>query len=87
MKEELGRKIIAEFLRFRPKTYSYLIDNGSDYRKVKGTKKCIIKRRRKFQGYKKCLKNKEVILRSEQRFKGKTRNVFTEKVNRIALGF
>ena len=36
---ELGRKILTEFVGFRPKTYSYLIDNGSEDRKAKETKK------------------------------------------------
>ena len=44
MKDELGGKIITEFFTFRPKTYSYLIDNGKEDKKAKGTKKCVIKR-------------------------------------------
>ena len=43
-KDELGRKIIAEVVALRPKTWAYLIDDGSDKKKAKGTKKCVIKR-------------------------------------------
>ena len=43
MKDELGGKIVTEFARLRAKTYSYLIDNGSENKKVKGTKKCVVK--------------------------------------------
>ena len=42
-KDELGRKIMTEFVAFRPKTYSYLMDDGNSDKKAKGTKKCVIK--------------------------------------------
>ena len=41
MKDELGGKIIAEFVTLRPKTYSYLTDDGKEDKKAKGTKKCV----------------------------------------------
>ena len=37
----------------KSKTYSYLIDDGSED-KAKGTKKCVTKRKRKFENYKSC---------------------------------
>ena len=37
-KDELGAKIIKEFCALRPKTYSYLIGDGSVVKKAKGTK-------------------------------------------------
>ena len=52
MKVKLGGKIIKEFVAFRPKTYSYLMDEGNTNKKVKGTKKCVIKRILKFHDYK-----------------------------------
>ena len=45
MKDELGGKIITEFVTLRPKTYSFLTDDGKEDKKVKGRKKCIIKKR------------------------------------------
>ena len=51
-KDELGGKIMEEFCALRAKTYAYLINgyNDDDYdkeklinKKVKGTKKCVIK--------------------------------------------
>ena len=42
MKDELGGKIITEFVTLRPKIYS-LTDDGKEDKKAKGTKKCIIK--------------------------------------------
>ena len=66
MKDELGGKIITEFDTLRPKTYSFLTDDGKEDKKAKGTKKCIIKKMIKFNDYKKCLLNDEVILKSQQ---------------------
>ena len=53
MKDELGGKIITEFVTLRPKTYSYLTDDGKEDKKAKGTKKYVIKRMIKFDDYKK----------------------------------
>ena len=40
-KDELGGKIMKEFCTFRAKTYSYLMDDDSEVKKAKGTKKII----------------------------------------------
>ena len=77
MKDELGGKIITEFVTSRPKTYSFLTDDGKEdkgtrkrekekgtKKKAKGTKKCVIKKMIKFNDYKKCLLNGEIILKS-----------------------
>ena len=85
MKDELGGKIITEFVTLRPKTYSYLTDDGKEDKKAKGTKKCIIKKMIKFNDYKKCLLNDEVIFTSQQRFISKKHDVYTENINKIAL--
>ena len=68
MKDELGGKIITEFVTLRPKTYSYLTDDGKEDKKAKGTKKCVIKRIIKFDDYKNCLSKDKVLLKSQQRF-------------------
>ena len=82
---------------------------------MKDTKKCVIKRKLKFQDYKNCLeaakiqrkinylrknktdvdrikeyqkefvKNSEIILKTQQRFKSKRHNVFNEEIYKIAL--
>ena len=85
MKDELGGKIITEFVTLRPKTYSFLTDDGKEDKKAKGTKKCVIKKMINFNDYKKCLLNGEIILKSQQRFISNKHDVYTEEVNKIAL--
>ena len=45
MKDELGGKIMTKFVGLTEKTYNYLIDDGSEDKKAKGTRKCVIKRK------------------------------------------
>ena len=40
---------------FVKKTYRYLIDDGSEDEKAKGTNKNVIKRKLRFENYKNCL--------------------------------
>ena len=46
---------MAKFVGLRAKTYSYLIDDGSEDKNAKGIKMCDIKRKLKFETYKHCL--------------------------------
>ena len=55
MKDELREKIMTKFVGLRVKTYSYLTDDGSEDKKAKNTKKCVIKRKLKFENCKNCL--------------------------------
>ena len=79
MKDELGGKIITEFVTLRPKSYSYLTDDGKEDKKAKGTKKCVIKRMIKFNDFKNCLFKDEVILKSQQSFISKKNTTYTQK--------
>ena len=76
---------MKEFSALRAKTYSYLMDDNSEIKKSKGTKKCVIKRELMFENYKDCLFNDKIILKSQQRFKSYNHDVYTEEVNKIAL--
>ena len=55
MKDELGGKIMTKFAGLRAKTYSYLVDDGSEVKKAKDAKKSVIKRKLRFENYKNCL--------------------------------
>ena len=74
-KDELEGKIMIEFVGLRAKTYAYLMDDDSEHKKAKGTKKCVIKRRLMVKNYKDCLFNDKTILKSQQRFKSDCHNV------------
>ena len=85
MKDESGGRIMTEFITLRAKAYTYLTDDSKEDKKAKGTKKCVIKRMIKFDDYKRCLLNGEVILKSQQRFRSKGHDVYTANINKIAL--
>ena len=67
-----------------PETYYYLMDDGSECKRAKGTKKCVIKKI-KSKNYKDCLLNYKIISESQQRFKRKVHNLYTEQINKITL--
>ena len=54
MKNEVNGEIMTQFAVLRPKAHSYLTDKN-DVNKVKGTKKCVIKRKLKFEDKENCL--------------------------------
>ena len=60
MKDELCGKIIIKFAGLKPKTCIYLIDDGSEDKKAKSTKKCVIKRKLTFESCKNCLEATEL---------------------------
>ena len=43
---------MTKFVGLRAKTYSYLIDDSSENEKAKHTKRCVIRRKLKFENYK-----------------------------------
>ena len=59
------------------------MEDGSEHKKVKGTKKCVIKRELMFENDKDF--NDKIILQSQQRFKSDHHKVYTEEINKIAL--
>ena len=63
MKDELGEKIMTKFVGLRAKTYSYLIDDVSEDKKAKGTKKCVIIRKLEFENIKTVLNQLKLIIK------------------------
>ena len=61
------------------------MDDNSEVKKSKGTKKCEKKLKTMFENYTDCLFNNKIILKSQQRFKSDHHNVYTEEINKIAL--
>ena len=76
---------MREFSALRPKTYSYLIDDGNTDKKAKRTRKYVIKTILKFNDYKNYLMNNKAILKPQQGSKSEAHDLYTEEVNKIAL--
>ena len=85
MKDELGGKIMTEFVALRPKLYSYRELDGSEDKKCKGIKKCVVKKNLTFEDYKTCLFSDSTEYRSQLMFRSAKHEVHTIKVNKVAL--
>ena len=87
MKDELGGKIMKEFIGLKRKCYSTLMDDDRVNKKAKRTKKCVIKRCLMFDNYEEPLEKKQKIPRSQQRFESDGHDIYTEEINKVALSF
>ena len=85
MKDELGGKIMTEFVALRPKLYSYKKLDGSEDKKCKGIKKCVVKKTLTFEDYKAYLFNDSTEHRSQLMFRSAKHEVHTIEVNKVAL--
>ena len=84
-KDELGGKVMTEFCALTAKAFAYKLDDDTEMKKAKSTKKCIVKRELAFKNYMDSLFNEEVIIRSQQRFRSDHHRVYSEEVNKIVL--
>ena len=85
MKDELGGKIMTEFVALRPKLYSYRKLDGSEDNKCKGIKKCFVKETLTFEDYTTCLFSDSTEYRSQLMFRLAKHEVHTIEVNKVAL--
>ena len=85
MKDELGGKIMTEFVALRPKLCSYKKLGGSEDKKCKGIKKCVVKKTLTFEDYKTCLFSDSKEYRSQLMFRLAKHEVHTIEVNKVAL--
>ena len=76
---------MKEFVALRAKTYAYLMNDDSEKKKAKGTKKWVIKRRLMFKNDTDCLFKDKIILQSQQRLKSDYHKIYSEEINKIAL--
>ena len=83
MKYELGGRIMTEFARLRPKTYSYLTGNNNENKKkkkTKGRKKCFLKQKLKSEDYKHFQKQLVLIIKQANQKKMKLMWIVLEKI-------
>ena len=85
MKDELGGKIMTEFVALRSKLYSYRKLDGLEGKKCKGIEKCIVKKTLTFEDYKTCLFSDSTEYRSQLMFRSSKHEVHTIEVNKVTL--
>ena len=86
-KDELGGKILTEFVALRAKTYAYVQLNDyklEEHKKAKATRKCVMKKHLNFDLHKKALFNNETIRCTQQRYKSDYHNIYTQTVHKPA---
>ena len=83
-KDELGGKILNEFCVLRAKVYAYLMDDDSQKKKAKRTKKCVIKLLLIIENCTDFLFNDKIILKSQQAFRSDHHNLYIGEINKIA---
>ena len=76
---------MTEFVALRPKLYSYRKLDGSEDKKCKGIKKCVVKKTLTFEDYKNCLLNPTDVYRSQLMFRSSKHEVHTIEVNKVTL--
>ena len=76
---------MTDFVALRPKLYSYKQQDGSEDKKCKGIKKCIVKKTLTFEDYKTCLFSDSTEYRCQLMFRSAKHEVRTIEVKKEAL--
>ena len=84
MKNELGRRIMSEFVMLRAKMYAYKVGD-SESKKCKGIKKCVVRKTISFEDCKNCPFGGEASYRLQLMFRSSKHEVKTLEVNKLAL--
>ena len=86
MKDELGGKIMTEFVALRPKMYACKkIDKEVEEKRGKHTKKCVTSEGLRFDDYKTCLFDGKTVYREQSLFENKKHEEYTVNKYKIAL--
>ena len=83
-KDEVGGKIITEFVGLRAKNYAYLCE-GKEYNKCKGIKMNVTKKDISFEDYKDCLFKNVQLRRKMNVFQSHLHDVCSVEINKVAL--
>ena len=84
-KDEVGGKIISEFVGLRSKLYAYKMFEGPESKKCKGVKKAVVKTVLTFDDYKDCLFNEKNYTAKFNTLRSRRHEISTECVTKTAL--
>ena len=85
MKDELNGEIMTEFVALRSKLYAYKQLNDKVGKRVKGTKKCVVKKTITFEDYVHCLHSGKDVYRTQLLFRSVLHRVYTQRIHKVAL--
>ena len=83
MKDEIAGVAIKEFVRFKPKTYLYLVGDNSEHKKVKGVINKIVAATIIHNEYENVLLNKKCLRHSMNMIQSKCHRIGTYEINEI----
>ena len=83
-KDEVGGKIISEFVGLRAKNYSYVCE-GKEYKRCKGIKKSVTKKDIRHEDYINCLLHNVQLRKKMNVFRCHKHEMYSEEINKIAL--
>ena len=78
---------MSDFCALKAKTYAFKLDNNSEVKKAKGTKKCTVKNHITFNDYVNTLFNDTKLLKSQFTFKSDHHKKYTHKIDKIILNY
>ena len=82
-KDELGGKVMSEFVGIRPKMYSYTGEDSG--KRAKGVKKSVLRKTISHDDYKTCLLDKKVHSRDMPGLRSYHQTIHGETVHKVAL--
>ena len=82
-KDELGGKVMTEFIGIRPKMYSYVGEESG--KRAKGVKKSVLRKSITHEDYKKCLLDKKVYSHDMPGLRSRAHTIYGETVHKVAL--
>ena len=82
-KDELGGKLLTEFIGIRPKMYSYVGEDSG--KRAKGVKKSVLRKTISHDDYKTCLLDKKVHSRDMPGLRSYHHTIHGETVHKVAL--
>ena len=84
MKDETSYVAIQEFVRLRPKIYSFLVNDSSEHNKAKDVNKNVVVTLTHDE-YKGALLNNKCLIHSTNRIQSKDHRIETYEINKTSL--